>query len=84
MGITRQHNFGHDNKAYLFLSYNELTSADTKKHKEVEMAQTTKNASSCCAASANLVHMLHRTTSNTTKFMLHRATPQVIYPLNFH
>ena len=27
----------------------------------VEMARITKNASACCAASANFVHILHRT-----------------------
>ena len=43
-------------------------------HCAVEMARITKNASACCTAPH----------SNTTQFTLHRAAPQVKYPLNFH
>ena len=50
---------------------------------KVEMARITKNAFACCAASANLVRMLHRTASKQTEFTLHHAAPQVKYPLNF-
>ena len=49
----------------------------------VEMARITKNASECCPASANLVHMLHRTAG---KHILVHATPhrKLATLLNIH
>ena len=58
----------------------------SRKGSVVEMARITKNASTCCAAFANFVRMLHRIAfkHNYSKFTLHRAAPQVKYLLNFH